>query len=187
MTDNPENRYNVLLLMAAAIVASAVSAPAFALTALSPASCSAISDAVARLSCFDRLFPASSPQSASKVTEACIDGLKQTLKSPSTFQLVNATVDPVRLSVDEYKDRELIRIRDSYDADTASAHRVVMLDIVDDIRSKANELTLFDVTITYDAQNGFGAMLRGRAACSVVSLSGNEDDFLAETLTVRHR
>ncbi|MBO0141472.1 hypothetical protein JZX87_09885 [Agrobacterium sp. Ap1] len=187
MNDKRETRCNLPLLMAAAVVASAASTPSFAVTPLSPASCSSISDAVARLSCFDRLFPSPNQPVTSKLAGVCIERLKQSLKAPSTFQLVETETDSERLSIDEYKDHELIRIRDSYDADTASMYRALMIERVDALRTQVDAVTAFSVSISYDAQNAFGAMLRGKAHCSAVSTTDREDDVIAGTLTVESR
>lgn len=168
-------------------IATAAASPIFAASPPNPSTCSTEKNDIARLACFDRLFPSSTQSAASKVTDACVDGLKKTLKSPSTFQLVETSEKAQELTIDEYKDHELIRIRDNYEADLASLYRSVMLDNIEAIRSKHDVVTLFSVSIDYDAQNGFGAMLRGKAMCFVASATASGDDLLPETLALEKR
>lgn len=144
--------------------------------------CTRITSDIERLACYDRQF--SSTEEASPLLAACEAALKAKLKSPSTYQRANVSEMTKKLSFDEYKDTELLRIRDSYDADTAVVMRAKLNEKIVEMKRDGEQASLFVQTIEYDAQNAFGAMIRGMAICSYVSGNGKQDGATAMNVDV---
>lgn len=138
-----------------------------------PSTCAAMLENASRLTCYDSIFRVSQTQGTS-VLEACEAALKQSLKAPATYQRANVIDSGESLSLDAFKDIELIRIRDGFDADTAVVKRMELNKRIDEMRATGVQPVIFRKLIEYEAQNSFGALIRGRAVCSFVSGDGTE-------------
>ena len=121
---------------------------------------------------------------ASPMVTACEEKLASLLKSPSTYRRIKVSGFEEEMAVDAYKDRELIKIRDTYDANTAVLMRQILNQKIEKLEKAASKPTLFTRVIDYDAQNGFGALIRGRALCTFMSGSSDESGAVKSTVQV---
>jgi hypothetical protein len=143
--------------------------------------CAPLTSDSERLACYDAIFRV--PQSTSPLHSACEDALKSQLKAPSTYKLANVAESRLAIPLDEYKDTELLRIRDGYDADTAVEMRGVLNERIEAMKENGLEPVRFTLQIEYDAQNAFGAMIRGVAVCTYVSGDGKPDGATASNVS----
>ncbi|MBC7280011.1 hypothetical protein [Hoeflea sp.] len=93
----------------------------------------------------------------------CEDVLKRRLKSPSSYKRVKMWPSEKSLSAEQYAVEKPDMADSSYG-----------LKKLADIESGALKPVLRQVLIEYDAQNGFGAAIRGAAKCSYVADSSND-------------
>lgn len=126
---------------------------------------------------------------------ACVEELKDNLKAPASFVLVDAQHEKrdYVLGDDEIeKDRERLQYLAGLDdiepsasnsSDTGVEAVLERFDLEEKIRTlntpSPDQPTpvIFSASIDYDAQNGFGALLRGRATCEYNDWDGIFDEF----------
>ena len=108
---------------------------------------------------------------------ACIEALKKRLKSPSSFQLINKT-DVSKKVIVSGEDEKVLRARYSEliakDKETTLTQKedleLARMDLkilgLNDVKNGRGEgAKLLSVIVEYDAQNAFGALIRGIERC----------------------
>lgn len=122
----------------------------------------------------------------SRLATICEAKIKARLKAPATYQRAKVGEYSFQMTAAEYKDRELTKMRDAgLDGDAwRDAYKKLDSDLAAIESSPTAAPYILEARISYDAQNSFGALLRGNAVCQFVSPDGNKDavDELAVTI-----
>ncbi|PJR11494.1 hypothetical protein CEJ86_27390 [Sinorhizobium meliloti] len=118
-------------------------------------------------------------EALSKMASICEAKIKARLKAPATYQRASVQESALRMTAAEYKDKELTRMRDNISDSDAwrDAYKKLDSDIAAIERSPESAPMIFETRIAYDAQNGFGALLRGHALCTLISSDGDEENI----------
>jgi hypothetical protein len=113
-----------------------------------------------------------------KLVIACESELMDRLKSPSTYVRISAEISKERLSISDWKDVLIARSKGKYPTESAVMLKLDLQDLDDSAKEKkiGNQPspTRFSVFFNYDAQNGFGALVRGQSNCEYLS---SKDDI----------
>lgn len=107
------------------------------------------------------------------VVKACEAALKEKLRSPSSYERAS-----YRLDKEEISDRDTYRAR-LYRTDMSQPEVDAKLGSYD---TGAAITAVFTVSLSYDASNAYGAMLRDTAQCMYFSDDG--DDYRASAFNV---
>jgi hypothetical protein len=117
----------------------------------------------------------------------CENELKSRLKSPSTYSLVSADYSASSIPIPEWKDILTARSKGKYASETEESLKRQFRSLDDHAEEmktgKYPSPTRFNVFIQYDAQNGFGAMIRGRSLCEY--LSSNDSNSKAASYNIK--
>jgi hypothetical protein len=114
------------------------------------------------------------------LTRVCEGVLKKRLKAPSTYRRVSVNSNEKPVGLGDYFAAQAAKF--SKDDPT------LMKDLSDAnirrLNKSSDHATNFQVFITYDAENSFGAPLRGTALCEYISKSGSDSEASALDVTV---
>lgn len=132
--------------------------------------CAAMADDAARVKCYDKVAGRDPTKSVSSIAAGCEAGLLKRLFSPSTYRRIDITETRKPISIDEYVDNQLFYIRDRYldDQEQATIERAKLREREAAMRAVDEHPLQVDVTITYEAQNRMGGMLRAIEDCEPV-------------------
>lgn len=108
--------------------------------------------------------------------------MKRRLKSPSSYVRVELRENSLPIDIDKWNDSKLIFIRDNFDADNAVKQRAILAAQIEKMKAGKQRPVRFLRSVTYDAANPMGVMLRGYFTCTFESADGTESD--ARPLTV---
>jgi len=124
---------------------------------------------------------------------ACVEAIKKRLKSPSSFQFIKTTdiSEPIAVANEEMQALR-VRLRDGREEykrmnlkeNPTLEESKALLEYARAEAKFANlyanqeDAMLFSILVEYDAQNSFGAMLRGIESCEYTSWGGSFDNRL---------
>jgi hypothetical protein len=115
-----------------------------------------------------------------KLVILCENELKNRLKSPSSYTRVSAEFSQTSIPIPEWKDILITQASGKYGGGrklTLQSNLRYIEEHAEDIKSgKYPSPTRFNIHFQYDAQNGFGAMIRGGSLCEFVSSNDSNSE-----------
>ncbi len=129
--------------------------------------CAAIKSDAERVSCYDRLAGKSPDKPMSERAALCEAKLIDGLVAPASYRRVDVSELRVPITIDQYIDIKLLEIRDRNlkTPDTAVEERAELRKREVGWRTNNAKPSRSNITITYYAQNSYGALLKGAETC----------------------